>query len=79
MSDIGWTEIAIVVVLILVIFGPKKLPGLVSSLRGSLKGSKRQPEYDGGEIASTVDKVRKTEDAQNTDAEPTDGADRMGR
>jgi sec-independent protein translocase protein TatA len=78
MSNIGWPEIAIVVVLILVIFGPKKLPGLVSSVRRSLKGVKKGPEYDREEITCSVDKIRKTGDVQSTDAEPTDGADRMG-
>lgn len=41
MSSIGWAEIAIVVVLALLIFGPKKLPDIGASLGRSISGFKK--------------------------------------
>lgn len=58
MSNIGWWEIAIVLVLILIIFGPKKLPELGSSLGKSIRGFKKGLRDNREEVVSTVAQVR---------------------
>ena len=58
MSSIGPWEIAIVVVLALIIFGPKKLPELGQSLGKSIRGFKKGLSENKDEIASTVAQVR---------------------
>jgi TatA/E family protein of Tat protein translocase len=58
MPNIGGWEIAIVVVLALLIFGPKKLPELGSSLGKSIRGFKKGLKDNKEEIQSTVAEVR---------------------
>lgn len=58
MPNIGGWEIAIVVVLILIIFGPKKLPELGQSLGRSIRGFRKGLKDNKDEIASTVAQVR---------------------
>ncbi len=58
MPNIGGWEIVIVVVLVLIIFGPKKLPELGSSLGKSIRGFKKGLKENKDEIASTVAEVR---------------------
>jgi sec-independent protein translocase protein TatA len=58
MSNIGWAEIAIVVVLLLIVFGPKKLPELGASLGKSIRGFKKGLRENKDEIVSTVVEVR---------------------
>ena len=58
MPNIGPWEIAIVVILVLLIFGPKKLPELGSSLGKSIRGFKKGLKDNKDEIASTVAEVR---------------------
>ncbi|OFW55602.1 MAG: hypothetical protein A2133_09585 [Actinobacteria bacterium RBG_16_64_13] len=57
-SWIGGWEIAIVVVLILVIFGPKKLPELGSSLGKSIRGFRKSLKEGKEEVNTTVSEVR---------------------
>lgn len=40
MFNLGWTEVAIILLVAVVIFGPKKLPELGSSFGKTLKGFK---------------------------------------
>jgi sec-independent protein translocase protein TatA len=65
-SWIGPWEIAIVLVLILLIFGPRKLPELGSSLGKSIRGFKKGMK-DGQEAGATVAETHET-------AEQKDGA-----
>jgi sec-independent protein translocase protein TatA len=53
----GW-EIAIVLVLALVIFGPKKLPELGSSLGKSIRGFRKGLKDSQDEMKSTMDEVK---------------------
>jgi sec-independent protein translocase protein TatA len=53
MFNLGWTEVAIVLLVAIVIFGPKKLPELGGSFGKTLKGFKEgmaekepEKEYD---------------------------------
>jgi sec-independent protein translocase protein TatA len=57
-SWIGGWEIAIVLVLVLVIFGPKKLPELGSSLGKSIRGFRKGLKESKDEVKSTVSEVR---------------------
>ena len=57
-SWIGPWEIAIVVVLALVIFGPRKLPELGSSLGKSIRGFRKGLKEGQDELQSTVADVR---------------------
>jgi sec-independent protein translocase protein TatA len=71
-SWIGPWEIAIVVVLALVIFGPRKLPELGSSLGKSIRGFRKALKDSQEEVQSTVSEVRKAsgvEDVKSAVAE----------
>ena len=73
----GW-EIAIVVVLILVIFGPKKLPELGSSLGKSIRGFKKGLKESKDEVKSTAADVREAvgvDEVKSTVAEVREAVD----
>jgi sec-independent protein translocase protein TatA len=53
----GW-EIAIVLVLVLIIFGPKKLPELGSSLGKSIRGFRKGLKEGKEEVQATVAEVK---------------------
>ncbi len=57
-SWIGPWEIAIVLILALVIFGPRKLPELGSSLGKSIRGFRKGLKESQEEVQSTVAEVR---------------------
>jgi sec-independent protein translocase protein TatA len=57
-SWIGPWEIAIVVVLVLLIFGPRKLPELGSSLGKSIRGFKKSMKEGQDELKQTVAEVK---------------------
>ncbi|MCF4966754.1 twin-arginine translocase TatA/TatE family subunit [Nostoc sp. CMAA1605] len=42
MFGLGWTEVAIIAVVAIVIFGPKKIPELGSALGKTLRGFKEE-------------------------------------
>jgi sec-independent protein translocase protein TatA len=67
-SWIGPWEIAIILVLILLIFGPRKLPELGSSLGKSIRGFKKGMKDSGEEVKTAVSEVRDA--AEKRDAEP---------
>lgn len=67
-SWIGPWEIGIVLVLALLIFGPRKLPELGSSLGKSIRGFKKGMKDSQEEVKSAVAEVR--ESADKRDAEP---------
>jgi sec-independent protein translocase protein TatA len=67
-SWIGPWEIAIILVLILLIFGPRKLPELGSSLGKSIRGFKRGMKDSGEEVKTAVSEVGDA--AEKRDAEP---------
>ncbi len=76
MPDIGWQELLIVLVVALVIFGPKRLPDLGRSLgkgirefRNGVSGVNEHP--DGADDAG---QVRQVQPAAGAEAETTAGA-----
>jgi sec-independent protein translocase protein TatA len=54
MSSIGWGEILIVVVIALLVFGPKKLPDLGTSLGRSISGFKKGLRDSTDELKAAV-------------------------
>jgi sec-independent protein translocase protein TatA len=67
----GW-EIAIVVVLVLVIFGPKKLPELGSSLGKSIRGFRKGLKESQDEMKSTMDEVKEASGIADVKASVTE-------
>jgi sec-independent protein translocase protein TatA len=70
----GW-EIAIVVVLVLVIFGPKKLPELGSSLGKSIRGFRKGLKESQDEVKSTMDEVKEASGIADVKASVTEMRD----
>jgi sec-independent protein translocase protein TatA len=71
-SWIGPWEIAIVLVLALLIFGPRKLPDLGASLGKSIRGFRKGMQESQDEVKSALAEVR--ESAEVKDAEPAKSA-----
>ena len=67
-SWIGPWEIAIVLVLALLIFGPRKLPDLGASLGKSIRGFRKSMQEGQDEVKSAMAEVREATDLK--DAEP---------
>ena len=69
MPNIGPTELIIVLVIVLLIFGPKRLPGLGRQLGGGMREfkdsltSKGKDDDDDGDTSARDDDRRKTEAA----------------
>ncbi len=57
MFGLGWTEVAIILVVAIVIFGPKKIPELGNTLGKTLRGFK-------DEMDKPIDGVEQEEDNQ---------------
>jgi sec-independent protein translocase protein TatA len=77
-SWIGGWEIAIVLVLALVIFGPKKLPELGSSLGKSIRGFRKSLKEGKEEVNTTVGEVREAvgvDDVKSTVSEVREAMD----
>lgn len=74
---LGWTEIAIVVVIVLLIFGPKNLPLLGSSFGKMLRGFKDELKEIDQDRSESVDSVAaKTQaDRAEIDVTPVDPAE----
>ena len=70
----GW-EIAIVVILVLVIFGPKKLPELGSSLGKSIRGFRKGLKESQDEVKSTMDEVKEASGIADVKASVTEMRD----
>jgi sec-independent protein translocase protein TatA len=76
-ANIGGWEIAIVVVIILLIFGPKKLPDLGRSLGRSISGFKKGLREHKDEVVDTVAQVKDAmavDEIKSTVAEVRDAA-----
>lgn len=64
-SWIGPWEIAIVLIVVLLIFGPRKLPDLGASLGKSIRGFKKGLKETQDEVQSTVSEVREATDIRD--------------
>lgn len=76
----GW-EIAIVLVLVLIIFGPKKLPELGSSLGKSIRGFRKGLKEGKDEVQSAVAEVKEASgvaDVKASVAEVREAVDMKG-
>jgi sec-independent protein translocase protein TatA len=73
-SWIGPWEIGIVLVLALLIFGPRKLPQLGSSLGKSIRGFKKGMKEGSDEQTPTVAEVRATPEKKEAEPPKTDTA-----
>jgi sec-independent protein translocase protein TatA len=67
-SWIGPWEIVIIVVIVLLIFGPRKLPELGSSLGKSIRGFRKGMKEDQDEVQQTVAEVREATNVSETPA-----------
>lgn len=70
-SWIGPWEIAIVLVLALLIFGPRKLPDLGSSLGKSIRGFKKGLKETEDEVTTAVAEARDTSDVNPAEPQAT--------
>ena len=74
-SWIGPWEIAIVLVLALLIFGPRKLPDLGASLGKSIRGFKKGLKETEDEVNTAVAEVREATDTGTDEPQTTSGAE----
>ncbi len=74
-SWIGPWEIAIVLVLVLLIFGPRKLPELGSSLGKSIRGFKKGMKEGQDELKETMAEVKEATDVSDTATTKTETVD----
>lgn len=78
MPSIGWTELIVILVIILVIFGPKRLPEIGRSLGKGIKEFKKssselQEQLTAEEPkAPTVEQTEKTEEPAETTPQGTE-------
>ncbi len=61
MFNLGWPEVAIVIGLAVLVFGPKKIPQLGSALGKTLRGFKEEIK------ASTPEELENYDDAEDAD------------
>ena len=74
-SWIGPWEIAIVLVLALLIFGPRKLPDLGASLGKSIRGFKKGLKETEDEVSTAVAEVREATDIRTDEPQATPAAE----
>lgn len=74
-SWIGPWEIAIVLVLALLIFGPRKLPDLGASLGKSIRGFKKGLKETEDEVNTAVAEVREATDIRTDEPQSTSAAE----
>ena len=59
-GPLGWSELAIILVLVLIFFGPKRLPDVAEAIRKSLRKFKKVSKDVKDEIESSTEEI--TED-----------------
>jgi sec-independent protein translocase protein TatA len=80
-SSIGWGEIAIIVVLVLLLFGARKLPEIGQSLGRSITGFRKGLKETSEDVKAAI-KEDVTADAKTeatTDPTVTSSADKSGK
>jgi len=55
MFNLGWTEVVIIIGVAILIFGPKKIPELGSSLGKTLRGLKEEMKQSQADAAKSED------------------------
>ncbi|RJQ47745.1 MAG: twin-arginine translocase TatA/TatE family subunit [Gaiellales bacterium] len=76
MPNIGWTELIVILVIILVIFGPKRLPEIGRSLGKGIKEFKKSSTELTEQLTAEEPKaptVEKTEKVEETTEAPVAG------
>lgn len=76
MPSIGWTELIVILVIILVIFGPKRLPEIGKSLGKGIKEFKKSSTELQEQLTSEEQKapsVEQTEKVEETKEAPSAG------
>ncbi|TRV07916.1 MAG: twin-arginine translocase TatA/TatE family subunit [Microcystis wesenbergii Mw_MB_S_20031200_S109] len=58
MFGLGWPEIVIIAVVVLLIFGPKKIPEFGSALGKTLRGFKEEINQDDQESEDSDEKMK---------------------
>ena len=58
MFGLGWPEIVIIAVVVVLIFGPKKIPEFGEALGKTLRGFKEEINKDDQEIEDSDEKMR---------------------
>jgi sec-independent protein translocase protein TatA len=64
-GPIGWSELLIILIIVLVIFGPRRLPELAEALGKSIQKFKKASREVEDEIKTTVDDVKKDQQNKN--------------
>ncbi len=64
MPSLGWTEILIIVLIIIILFGAKKIPDLMKSLGSGMKEFKKAISSD----EQTNDKITQTTKTENSES-----------
>ena len=65
LGKIGWVEVVLILVIVLIIFGPGKLPGLSRSVGQAIRNFKNAV---GGKDDDEVNQEKKTEKGEDKDA-----------
>ncbi|NVK58059.1 MAG: twin-arginine translocase TatA/TatE family subunit [Alteromonadaceae bacterium] len=73
MGNIGWVQLLIVLVIVVLLFGTKKLKGIGSDLGGAIKGFKKAVSEEDADFkqqqAKVEDKPQAEEQSAKTDSE----------
>ena len=75
-GPIGWPELLVILVLVLVIFGPRRLPEISEALGKSIRKFKEASRDATHEVKREFDDARRTIDTDETKQEPRGGAPR---
>ncbi len=64
-GPIGWSELLIILIIVLIIFGPKKLPEVAEAFGKSIRVFKKAAREVQDEVKSAETEEKKTPDTKN--------------
>lgn len=67
LGSLGWQELVIVLIIVIIIFGAGRLPEIGGAVGKSIKEFRNQSQDDAGEIASTTTKPADTPSSTSQD------------